>query len=74
MYLNINSIRNKVSDLDIIVDGNIEILCIVETKLDESFPNNKFAYQYHQSVYTGYCRKQRWLDDIYKITHTFKEA
>ena len=37
-YLNINSIRNKFGDLNKIVDGNINILCITETKLDESFP------------------------------------
>ena len=51
-YLNINSIRNKVGDLDKIVDGNIDILRIEETNLDESFPNNLFAYQYNQSIYT----------------------
>ena len=52
-YLNINSIRNKPGDLDKMVDGNIDILCIAETKLDESFPNNRFVYQYNQSIYTG---------------------
>ena len=37
------------------IDGNIDIdiLCIAETKLDESFPNNQFLYQYNQSIYTG---------------------
>ena len=30
-------------NLDKIVDGNIDILCIAETKLDESFPNNQFV-------------------------------
>ena len=63
-YLNINSISNKVGDLDKTVDGNIDILCIAETKLDESFPNNQFSYQYNQSIYTGYYRQKRWLDDI----------
>ena len=63
-YLNINSIRNKVGDLDKIVDGNIDILCIEETNLDESFHNNLFAYQYNQSIYTEYYRQQRWLDRI----------
>ena len=62
--LNINFIRNKFGDLDKIVDGNIDILCRAETKLDESFPNNQFLYQYNQSIYTGYYRKQRWLDGI----------
>ena len=51
--LNINSIRNTSGDLDKMVDGNIDILCLVDTKLDESFPNNWFVYQYNQSIYTG---------------------
>ena len=59
LYLNINSIRNKFGDLNKIIDGNIDILCIAETKLDESFPNNQFVYQYNQSIYTGYYRQQR---------------
>ena len=52
-YLNINSIRNQSGDLDKMVAGNIDISCIAETKLDESFPNNRFVYQYNQSIYTG---------------------
>ena len=51
--LNINSIRHRVGDLDKIVDGNIDILCIAETKLDESFSKNCFVYQYNQFIYTG---------------------
>ena len=41
-YLNINFIRNKFGDLDKIVDGNFDILCVAEPKLDESFPNYQF--------------------------------
>ena len=63
-YLNINSIRNKFGDLDKTVDGNVDILCIAERKKNESFPSNQFVYQYNQSIYTGYHRKQRWLDGI----------
>ena len=66
-YLNINSISNKVGDLDKTVHKNIDILCIAETNLDESFPNNQFVYEYNQSIYTGYYKQQRWLD-------TFKKA
>ena len=51
-YLNIISIRNKFGDLNKMVDGNIDILCIAETKLDESFPKNRFVCQYNQFVYT----------------------
>ena len=63
-YLNINSIRNMFGELDKIVDGNNNILYIAETKLDKSFSNNQFVYQYNQSIYTGYYRKQRWLGGI----------
>ena len=63
-YLNINFVRNKVGNLDKTVDWNIDILFIAVTKLDESFPNNQSAYQYNQSIYTGYDRQQRWLDGI----------
>ena len=52
-YLNINSIRNMFGDLDKMVDGSNDILCIAETKLDESFPNNWFVYQYNYSIYSG---------------------
>ena len=43
LCLNINSIRNRLGDVDNIVDGNVDILYIVETKLDEHFPNNQFV-------------------------------
>ena len=33
-----------VGDLDKMVNGNIDILCIAETKSDESFPNDQFVY------------------------------
>ena len=36
--LNINSVPNKLSQLATLVDKNIDILVITETKLDESFP------------------------------------
>ena len=41
-YLNINSIRNKFENLCELVAGNVDILCIVETKLGPSFPNSQF--------------------------------
>ena len=40
--LNINSLRNKFDALKDIVMGNIDILVLTETKLDETFPNNQF--------------------------------
>ena len=41
-YLNINSIRNKFENLCELVAGNVDILCIAETKLDHLFPNSPF--------------------------------
>ena len=52
-HLNIISIRNKFGNLDKMVDGNIDILCIAETELNESFPSNRFVYQYKQFIYTA---------------------
>ena len=41
-YLNINSIRSKFENHCELVAGNVDILCIAETKLDPSFLNSKF--------------------------------
>ena len=42
-YLNINSIRKRFDDLKLIVNENVDILCIAETKTDESFPTAQFS-------------------------------
>ena len=41
-HLNINSLRNKFEFLISLIDDNIDILMISETKLDQSFPTNQF--------------------------------
>ena len=41
-YLNINSVRNKFEALTYIIDNNINLLLISETKLDDSFPSAQF--------------------------------
>ena len=41
-HLNINSIRNKIHTLADIVSGNIDVLLISETKIDNTFPDNQF--------------------------------
>ena len=41
-HLNINSIRNKFECLKYIIDKNVDILLISETKLDETFPEQQF--------------------------------
>jgi len=40
--LNINSIRNKFEQLKMLISGNIDVLVITETKLDDSFPKGQF--------------------------------
>ena len=44
-HLNINSIRNKFDMLSDIVKNKIDILCITETKLDDTFPLSNFLIQ-----------------------------
>ena len=41
-HLNINSVRNKFEVLTYIIDNNIDLLLISETKLDDSFPTAQF--------------------------------
>ena len=41
-HLNINSVRNKFEAFTYIIDNNIELLLISETKLDDSFPTAQF--------------------------------
>ena len=38
-YININSIRNKFENLCEIIENNVDVLSIAETKFDSSFPN-----------------------------------
>ena len=37
-YLNVNSVRKKSDDLELTINENADILCIAETKIDETFP------------------------------------
>ena len=48
-YLNINSLSNKIVSLrDVIAKVPIDILCIDETKLDDSFPDSQFLIEHYQ--------------------------
>ena len=42
-HLNINSIRNKFVSLTNLINGNIDILLVAETKIDDSFPTAQFC-------------------------------
>ena len=43
--LNINSIRNKFDELKMVISGNIDVLVLTETKLDDSFPTGQFCIE-----------------------------
>ena len=40
--LNINSLANKFEQLKILIQGNVDILVVTETKLDSTFPTAQF--------------------------------
>ena len=42
-HLNINSLRNKFESIKLIISPNFDIFLVLETKFDESFPNNQFS-------------------------------
>ena len=41
-HLNINSLTNKFESLSFMVENNVDMLLISETKLDDSFPSGQF--------------------------------
>ena len=41
--MNINSIQNKLNDLKVLISDSVDILCIAESKLDESLLNSETA-------------------------------
>ena len=50
-YLNVNSIRNKFHNLFDMINQNIDIICLAETKLDESFPTSQFSVPGYSTPY-----------------------
>ena len=61
-YLNINSIRKKFDDLKLIINENVDILCITETKIDEYFPTAQFLLPgYHKPYRLDISDKQGGL-------------
>ena len=41
-HLNVNSIRNKIEDIRLIFQDNIDVIALSETKLDETFTTAQF--------------------------------
>ena len=50
-HLNINSIPNKFEVLKFMIDNNIDIFLISETKLDDSFPSAQFLIKGFSALY-----------------------
>ena len=50
-YLNINSVRNKFTDLQEIINGNVDVISIAEAKTDASFPSAQFLFEGYHSPY-----------------------
>ena len=50
--ININSLSNKFDQLKYIIGDSLDVLIILETKLDGSFPENQF-------LISGYCKPYR---------------
>ena len=50
-HLNINSVRGKFESLKTIIQGNIDVLIITESKLDQSFSMNMFDIEGYRSPF-----------------------
>ena len=50
-HLNINLIRHKINLLQPMTEDNIDILVILESKIDKSFPENQFSIDGHNLPY-----------------------
>ena len=54
-YLNINSLRNKITSLrDVVAKVSNDTICLDETKLDDSFPDSQFLIENYQFLI--FCR------------------
>ena len=59
-YLNINSLRNKIDDLrEVCKKVEIDILCIDETKLDDSYTDSQFKIKGYQFPFLRKDRDNR---------------
>ena len=50
-HLNIDSLRNKLDLLADQIKGNVDVLAISETKLDDSFPTEQFKITGYASAF-----------------------
>ena len=50
-HLNINALANKIDALKIVIKDKVDILVLVETKLNDSFPINQFVIEGYNTPY-----------------------
>ena len=50
-YLNINSVKNKFTDFQEIINGNVDVASIAKTKIYASFPSAQFVFEGYDSPY-----------------------
>ena len=51
LYLHFNSIRDKFGNVKLIIDEHADILCVTETKIDNSFPTAQFSWPGYHKAY-----------------------
>ena len=54
--ININSVRNKFEQLIYIVNKEIDILMVSQTKLDDMFPTSQFLMQGYSTPFRKECK------------------
>ena len=50
-HININSVRNKFESPEEMIKDNVDILLVLETKLDDTFPRGQFCIDGHSTPY-----------------------
>ena len=57
-YLNTNSIRNKFTNLQKLIKGNIDVVIIAETKIDTSFTKAQFLPDNYHPLFGLYINNK----------------
>ena len=69
-HLNINSVRNKFQGERYLIEDNIDILLIPETKLDDIFPDGQFFIDgFHAKI----VQKRGWFASLYPRAYSLQE-
>ena len=75
-HININSIRNKFESLMKLVNKNLDILMISETKIDDTFPESQFLIEGFSAPYrldrTGLTAQLKVEGSYYIFEKTYR--